>query len=98
MLPLSRPPAALLLSMLHGVPRGFVQWGIRAILGWTGSDRPSVPVWHIHGARDPIIPVAALRPTAVVPGGTHVINVTHAAAVNAFLLRHLGSQLPARPS
>ena len=96
-LPLSRAQAAFLLSMLHDVPRGFIQWGIRAILGWTGSDSLKVPVWHIHGARDPVIPLAAVRPTAVVPRGTHVINVTHAAEVNAFLLRHLGSGFPARP-
>ncbi len=67
-----------------------VRWGIEAITNWDGCDPPpGVPVHHIHGGDDELIPCRRVRPDVVVPGGGHLLNVTHADAVNAFLAERL---------
>jgi len=83
--PVSRAQAEALVGMLHEVPPGFVPWGARAICEWPGAGPLAAPLWHIHGDRDPLIPLRSVRPTRVVRGGTHLINVTHAGEVNRFL-------------
>ena len=49
------------------------------------------PVHHIHGSDDHMIPLANLRPPpeVVIPGGGHIINVTHANIVNDFIARRI---------
>ncbi len=67
----------------------FVRWGIAAITAWPGAEGLAVPVYHIHGSEDELIPIQAVQPDQVIPGGGHLINVTHAAEVNAFLAAHV---------
>jgi pimeloyl-ACP methyl ester carboxylesterase len=85
--------------VLHGlIARAhmpFVQWGLSAILGWSPPSPPGTPVFHIHGTADRLVPLRRVRPTEVVPGGGHLINVTHAEQVNAFVRRVLASPSPA---
>ena len=47
--------------------------------------RPGFPVYQIHGERDPVIPCRPQDCDVVLPGAGHLINVTHADAVNRFL-------------
>ena len=63
----------------------FVQWGLRGLLGWRPDQGPPCPVFHIHGGADRLIPAARVSPNRVVPGAGHLMNVTHADEVNAFL-------------
>ena len=76
-------------SMLDGVCPDFVRWGIIAITAWPGDVPLSMPVHHIHGADDQLIPVKNVQPDEIVPGGGHLINVTHADAVNRFIANRL---------
>ena len=63
-----------------------LRWACRAVLDWhPRPDDRSVPVFHIHGDRDPIIPVGNVAADMVVNGGGHVINLTHAEEVNRFI-------------
>ena len=64
------------------------RWGGNAMLNWTAPSC-SCPVHHIHGNADRLIPIENVHPDAVIPGGGHVINVTHATAVNAFILERM---------
>ena len=73
-------------------------WGGRAIMEWEFQGVPDFPVHQIHGDRDHVVPLAAVRPDAVVPGGGHVINVTHPEAVNAFVASKMGVRHTAAPS
>jgi pimeloyl-ACP methyl ester carboxylesterase len=79
-------------SMVTTMTPAFLKWGIQAVRSW----RPgpvSVPVHHVHGARDRMIPLRGVDPDVVVPGAGHLLTLTHAAAVNAFLadrMRDLG--------
>jgi pimeloyl-ACP methyl ester carboxylesterase len=58
----------------------FVQWGLRAILDWEpGPVRADI---HVHGTADRLIPASRVEATRLVDGAGHLVNVTHAAAVN----------------
>ena len=76
-------------DMLADTQPAFVRWGIAAITAWPGPGELAMPVYHIHGSADELIPLAGVRPDQVVPGGGHLLNVTHAPEVNAFLAAHL---------
>ncbi|MCL2330429.1 MAG: alpha/beta hydrolase, partial [Phycisphaerae bacterium] len=66
----------------------------RMIVSWQASAEPPCPVYHIHGDGDRIIPLGQMRPDEVVVGGGHLINLTHAEQVNAFIGRHIMACCP----
>ena len=70
----------------------FVQWGLSAILAWQPSGAPQMPIVHVHGARDRLIPAARVDATDVVPGAGHLLNVTHAAALDERIAGLLAAQ------
>ena len=82
---LSAQQESLLGDMFAGVSARFVRWGIAAITAWPGAGPLAAPVFHIHGSDDEWIPRKSVQPDQVIPGGGHLINLTHAAEVNAFL-------------
>lgn len=85
---LGREDRQLFLSMARETPGTFLKWGVEALLSW----RPAVvtaPIHQIHGGDDRLIPLRLVRPARVVPGGGHLLSLTHPAAVNAFLLETL---------
>lgn len=86
---LTEEQEAFFAEMLADVQPAFVRWGIAAITAWPGPGELPMPIYHIHGSADELIPVEGVRPDQVVPGGGHLLNVTHAAEVNAFLAAHL---------
>jgi pimeloyl-ACP methyl ester carboxylesterase len=69
----------------ESVPSSFVRWGARAILRWPGLPDPGPPVHHIHGDADAVMPISRVRPDRVVAGAGHLLALTHASAVNAYL-------------
>jgi len=75
----------LLADMVRGHAVSFLRWAARAIIEWEGCEDPGVPVYHIHGDRDWVIPLSRVRPTRIVARGIHVLNFSHPAEVNAFL-------------
>ncbi len=85
------PPESrrVLIDMIRDTPADFIRWGGRAIFEWPGRADPGVPVAHIHGARDWVIPMKRVRPTRIVPGGSHVLNLSHPDEVTRFLKENL---------
>lgn len=82
-----------LVGMFKEADPQFMKWALTAILHWEPSAPPGVPVRQIHGRRDLLIPAANVEADEVIPGGGHLINITHAAEVNAFIRDALaGSQ------
>lgn len=62
----------------------FLQWAAWAVLTW--NPPPTVvPVVQIHGRRDHVLPHRLTHPDVLVPGGGHVLPVTHPREVNDFL-------------
>lgn len=69
----------------------FFAWASQAVLTWGREGPPpatTVPIYHIHGERDRILPIKLTKPTEVVPKGGHIIAVTHPEQVTAFIRRH----------
>lgn len=60
----------------------------RMILNWRAPAKLPCPVFHIHGDADQIIPIKRVQPDEIVYGGGHLINLTHADQVNAFISQH----------
>jgi pimeloyl-ACP methyl ester carboxylesterase len=72
-------------DMLRATPPAFVQWACRTIFGWPGAADLNVPVHHIHGAHDRVIPLRCVQPDVVVPAAGHLLNVTYRGDLNAFI-------------
>jgi pimeloyl-ACP methyl ester carboxylesterase len=90
----SREHHHLFIDMLRHTPPSFVRWATRAIFGWPGIDELPVPIHHIHGEEDRIIPLRCVRPDVVVKSAGHMLNITHAAEVNAFIETAMSSSTP----
>jgi pimeloyl-ACP methyl ester carboxylesterase len=82
---LTHEQAELCRQMAADASPRFVRWGCRATVGWPGVDLPRVAVYHIHGDRDRMMPLRRVKPDHVVRGGGHLINLTHADEVNAYV-------------
>lgn len=64
----------------------FVRWACSAVSRWSVNPNPlPCPVLHIHGAKDPVLPVRLTHPTQTVHGGGHVISLSHPREVNAMI-------------
>jgi len=73
-------------AMFRDADPRFVKWAIGAVLRWRpGPPSAGVPVRQIHGAKDRVLPAARAQADVLIPGGGHVINLTHAEQVNRFL-------------
>ncbi len=86
---LDRHQRQLAIEMLRDTPTAFVRWASRALVAWSCADDLTCPVYHIHGDRDRLLPLARVRPDRVVQGAGHLLSLTHPDAVNAFLREHI---------
>ena len=76
----------LFADMLAATPPSFVRWAADAVFSWEGVDDLPMRVHHIHGDRDRVIPVSLVRADHVISGAGHLLNVTHGAEVNDFIV------------
>jgi pimeloyl-ACP methyl ester carboxylesterase len=72
-------------AMFRASDRDWLRWAIRAILHWQPHPIPDLPVFHIHGRRDRMIRASRVAADEVLPDGGHLINMSHAEAVNEFI-------------
>jgi pimeloyl-ACP methyl ester carboxylesterase len=75
----------LLIRMFKDSDASFMHWTLQALLNWESSPLAGIPAYHIHGARDPVIPARYVEADVIIPNGGHLINVSHAEDVNAFI-------------
>ncbi len=73
------------LEQYIGADPHFLRWAARAVLRWVPEGGPNVPVRHIHGDRDHLLPHRLTQPDVLVPGAGHLMLMTHPEAVNEFL-------------
>jgi pimeloyl-ACP methyl ester carboxylesterase/N-acetylglutamate synthase-like GNAT family acetyltransferase len=76
---------ALVYELIRTSRPGFAKWGLGALIDWQTSGPEPCPVRRIHGVEDRLIGAARVPAEIVIPGAGHLINVTHAADVNAFI-------------
>jgi pimeloyl-ACP methyl ester carboxylesterase len=81
-------------DMLRQTSPSFMRWAVRAIFSWPGIDDLPVPIHHIHGEDDRIIPLRCVTPDVVVKHAGHMLNVTHPVDVNAFIDAAMSSSTP----
>ena len=62
----------------------FIRWALGAILNWKG-ERPGVPIYHIHGTTDEILPLKYTSPQYKIEKGTHLMILSKAQEVNDVL-------------
>ena len=75
-----------ILAQARDANADFMQWACAAVLTWQEDFHAAdVPVHHIHGAQDHILPPQYTRPDVIVPGAGHVLSLSHAEEVNRFL-------------
>ena len=82
----------LVVEMFKEMDSRFMHWVLRALLGWRPTPLEGISVRQIHGRRDLLIPARRVEADEYIPGGGHMINVTHAKEVNAFLREARGSR------
>ena len=83
-------------DMYRDTPGSFVEWASTAIVRWPGVTHVDVPVYHIHGSRDRILPLRGVRPDHVIPGGGHLISLSHPEDVNTFIRERMAATLSQR--
>jgi pimeloyl-ACP methyl ester carboxylesterase len=74
-------------AMYRDYDMRMMKWVLDAIQRWQPSPPADVPTWHIHGRRDLVIPAARVGADEWIADGGHLINLTHAAVVNALITR-----------
>jgi pimeloyl-ACP methyl ester carboxylesterase len=88
-LPLSPFIKGVLRQIADADPR-VVRWSIDQVFRF--EEVPlDIPVWHIHGDRDPLFPLRYVEPDEVVQGGGHLLPLTHPYEVNNFLRRAIAT-------
>lgn len=69
----------------------FLRWATWALLNWRASPQTrQIMVHQIHGTADRTFPARYTRPDVIVPGGGHLVPLTHPEAVTEFLLTRMG--------
>lgn len=80
--------SAVILRQFSKADIRVLKWSMIQILSWGGTATVA-PVFHIHGARDYVLPLKYVTPDKVLPDGGHVISFTHGSIVNDFLRKHM---------
>jgi pimeloyl-ACP methyl ester carboxylesterase len=75
----------LAVAMFKNMDSRFMHWVLQAILRWEPKPLEGIRVFHIHGRRDLLIPLRRVDADEVIRDGGHLINITHASQVNAFI-------------
>ncbi len=76
---------ALLRDMLGSLPARTLKWQCIAASRWRLGQPPDVPIHSIHGRDDPVLRRDGYKVDESIEGAGHLINLTHAERVNAFI-------------
>ena len=84
--PFVRPAVTRFLRQVARADHAFLRWTTQAILRWSSDPHPcDVPIRHIHGRLDHTLPWRCAGADEVIDDGGHLIVMTHAERVNAFI-------------
>ena len=75
-----------LMKQVSDADASFMRWACRAVLEWNGTNSTGdVPIYHIHGEKDFVLPVKNTSPDVVVTGAGHALSISHHVQVSQFL-------------
>ena len=89
---LSGPAMKDVAQQLSEADAMFLRWASQAVLDWEPSppwSRPCPPIFQIHGEKDPVLSPKCTQPDEIVKSAGHLISLTHAEQLNAFLAKHM---------
>lgn len=80
---------AILAKATRGFDRDLLRWTGGGIARWRFEHDIHAPIYQIHGSDDWLLrPPPPAPGVELIPRGRHMINLTHAEAVNDFIRRH----------
>lgn len=85
---------ALLRDIVRQTDPVFFRWAWTQIFRWRNGIVPA-PVFHIHGSRDHMLPIAFVKPDLVIRGGTHLMILRKAEELAPVIERVLRQTEPA---
>jgi pimeloyl-ACP methyl ester carboxylesterase len=77
----------LAMAMARSADPTLLRWSCRAMATWNGYHGDPERIRRIHGTHDGVIPAWG-HPEVTIAGGGHLLPLTHAPAVAAFIDRH----------
>ena len=75
----------LYVRMSRESPPAMIRWGAHAMTRWEFQGAPPAPLHAIHGHGDRIVRPKRLQIDRVIPGGRHLISLSHPDEVNGFI-------------
>jgi hypothetical protein len=78
-------------QMIREIDDEFIDWAIKAIMGWRNETFPSSYV-HIHGTRDRVLPMRFTKPTYMIKKAGHLMILNRANEINRILEKSLVSR------
>lgn len=78
----------LLKQIIDESDSGFIKWAMMAIVQWDRFTSSGTFI-HIHGDKDPILPIRFTQPTHTINGAGHLLVMTHGRQVNRILAESL---------
>ena len=75
---------SLLNKIIADTDEHFLLWAMNALLHWEGKASP-VPIFHIHGDIDRIIPVHFVTANAIIKDGSHFMIINKAPEISQLL-------------
>jgi pimeloyl-ACP methyl ester carboxylesterase len=86
------PHTGAIARQYRHVDTDLFRWSVRAGLAWNKPPVVRCPIFQIHGDRDRVLPIKYTQPDTIVRGAGHLVSMTHAPEVNAFIAMHTGLQ------
>lgn len=90
---LTRAQTALLRDMLGSLPAPTLKWQCIAASRWRLGQPPALPIHAIHGRDDPVLRRDGHNVDEYIEGAGHLINMTHAGRVNAFIAERIAREV-----
>ncbi len=90
----SRQTTRNFVAQLQQADAEFLRWAARAVMAWKPQSPllpPHIPIHQIHGSRDHVFPVTRSQAQTLLPDAGHLMTLTHAGEVNAFLRRSMAT-------
>lgn len=80
----------LYVHMSRDAPPAMIRWGAHAMTQWEFNGPLPAPIHVIHGHDDRIVRPKRLHVDRIIPGGRHLISLSHPDEVNAFIAERMG--------
>lgn len=83
-LPLNDKRLQVIVDMLDKFSGHYYKWAMNAVLNWQGAN-VNCPVFHVHGSKDELFPLAQVKHAEIVEGGSHLMVITKPAEVSRII-------------